>query len=82
MEEQDFQAFDKLQAETVKKFYEVRILQSSGEEDKNERLEDRGVEGEIIRLPALCLDLDISGQHSEEKKKCWGGGPGEGWREY
>lgn len=28
MEEQDFQAFDKLQAETVKKFYEVRILQS------------------------------------------------------
>lgn len=54
MEEQDFQVFDKLQAETVKKFYEVRVLQSSGEEDKNERLEDRGVEGEIIRLPALC----------------------------
>lgn len=54
MEEQDFQVFDKLQAETVEKFYEVRVLQSSGEEDKNERLEDRGVEGEIIRLPALC----------------------------
>lgn len=33
-----------------------------------------GEEGEIIRLPALCLDLDISGQHSEEKEECWGGG--------
>lgn len=25
--------------------------------------------GRIIRLPALCPDLDISGQHSEEKKR-------------
>lgn len=37
VEEQDFQVFDKLQADTVKKFYEVRVLQSSAEEDKNER---------------------------------------------
>lgn len=42
MEEQDFQAFDKLQADTVKKFYEVRVLQSSAEEDKNWRLEYGG----------------------------------------
>lgn len=45
MEEQDFQFFDRLQADTVKKFYEVRVLQSSAEEDKKRRLEDLG-EGE------------------------------------
>lgn len=36
--------------------------------------------GGIIRLPALCRDLGISGPHSEEekkKKKHWGVGPGE-----
>lgn len=76
VEEQDFQLFDKVQAETVKKFYEVRVFQSSAEEDKNGRTGRE--EGEIIRLPALCLDLDISGQHSEEKTKRWGWGARRG----
>lgn len=44
LEAQDFQVFDKLQADTVKKFYEVRVFQSSAEEDKSGRLED-GKEG-------------------------------------
>lgn len=81
MEEQDFQVFDKLQADTVKKFYEVRVLQSSAEEDKNGRLEDEeggGGRGKSLGC-LLCLDLDISGQHSEEKEERrkrnagWGG---------
>lgn len=66
LEEQDFRLFDKLQADTVKKFYEVRVSQSSAEEDKSGRLEDGGG---IIRLPALCLRPDISGQRSEERRK-------------
>lgn len=70
VEEQDFQLFDRLQADTVKKFYEVRVLQSSAKEDKSGRLEaGEGGKCGIIRLPALCLDLDISGQHSEERRK-------------
>ncbi|TNN81600.1 Dynein heavy chain 9, axonemal [Liparis tanakae] len=62
VEVQDFQAFDKLQADTVKKFYEF----SRGRPERRAR--GRG-EGGIIRLPALCLELDISGQHSEEKEE-------------
>lgn len=73
MEEQDFQVFDKLQADTVKKFYEVRVLQSSAEEDKNRRLENGGRRGKSLGCLLLCLDLDISGQHCEEKKGCCGG---------
>lgn len=71
MEELDSQLFDKLQAEAVKKFYEVRVLcRVFGEEEESGR-------AGIIRLLALCRDLGISGPHSEEKKEQWGGGPGE-----
>ena len=86
VEEQDFQVFDKLQADTVKKFFEVRVLQSSAEEDKNERVEDGGRKRGKSLGCLLCLDVNIIGQHSEEKKKNpkkrWGRGPGEGCREY
>lgn len=55
MEEKDLQLFDKLQAESVKKFYEVRIL-------KYKKIKMQGwKKRERIILPsALCLDLDIS----------------------
>lgn len=46
MEEQDFCLFDKVQEDTVKKFYEVRVLQSSTEEDKHKRLVYGEKEGE------------------------------------
>lgn len=82
MEEQDFRVFDRLREDAVKKFYEVRVSQSLAEEGKHKRLGGGRRGGRIIRLPALRPDLDISGQHSEEKKKRRGGGPGEGWREY
>lgn len=80
VEERDFQVFDKLQADTVKKFYEVRVFTKFSNGEAGGWSEGAEV-GKIIRLPALCLDLDISGQHSEEKEE-GGRGPGDGWREY
>lgn len=64
VEEKDFQLFDKLQRDTVKKLYEVRIL-------KLQKAKEQGVRerGRIIWLSALCLDLDFSIQLSKSKKK-------------
>lgn len=84
MEEQDFQVFDKLQADTVKKFFEVRVLQSSAEEDKNERVEDGGRKrGESLGC-LLCVWTwtSLANTARRKKKKRWGRGPGEGCREY
>lgn len=53
VEEQDFQLFDRLQADTVKKFYEVRVLQSSAKEDKSGRLGREGSAGSLGCL--LCV---------------------------
>lgn len=62
MEEKDLQLFDKLQAESVKKFYEVRIL-------KYNKIKMQGWKkrGRIILPSALCLDVDISIQ---PRKSC------------
>ena len=67
VEEHDFEVFDKLQVDTEKKFYEVRVFYKV--QGKTRRREQGEEVEEIIRLPALCLDLDISGQHSEEKEQ-------------
>ena len=67
VEENDFEVFDKLQVDTVKKFYEVRVFYKV--QGKTRRREQEEEVEEIIRLPALCLDHDISGQHSEEKEQ-------------
>lgn len=94
VEKQDFQVFDKLQTDTVKKFHEVRVFTkfNGGRQERKAAVCGEGAEvWEIIRLPALCLDLDISGQYSEEneeeRKRNVGverknRGPGEGWTEY
>lgn len=64
VEEKDFQLFDKLQADAVKKFYEVRILKYKQTKVQGWRKRER-----IIWLPALCLDLDISIQPRKSKQK-------------
>lgn len=64
VEEKDFQLFDKLQADAVKKFYEVRILKYKQTKMQGWRKRER-----IICLPALCLDLDISIQPRKSKQK-------------
>lgn len=64
MEEKDFQLYDKLQRDTVKKLYEVRILKLQKEKEQGVR-----ERGRIIWLSALCLDLDFSIQLSKSKKK-------------
>lgn len=64
VEEKDFQLFDKLQADTVKKNYEVRILKYKQTKMQGWRKRER-----IIWLPTLCLDLDISIQPRKSKKK-------------
>lgn len=64
VEEKDFQLFDKLQADAVKKFYEVRILKYKQTKVQRWRKRER-----IIWLPALCLDLDISIQPRKSKQK-------------
>lgn len=87
MEEQDFQVFDKLQADAVKKFYEVRVLQSSAEEDKNQRLENGGRRGKSLGC-LLCVWTWTSVANTARRKRNVVGereraeGPGEGWREY
>lgn len=90
MEEQDFQVFDKLQADTVKKFYEVRVLQSSTEEDKNGRLEDGGRRGKSLGC-LLCVWIWTSVANTARRKRRGekgmlgrerAEGPREGWREY
>lgn len=63
VEEKDFQVFDKLQADAVKKFYEVRIF----------KVEQTKIQGwrkwrESCGCP-LCLDLDISLQPPKRKRK-------------
>lgn len=64
VEEKDFQLFDKLQRDTVKKLYEVRIL-------KLQKAKVQGVRerGRVIWLSALCLDLDFSIQPRKSTKK-------------
>lgn len=62
VEEKDLQLFDKLQAESVKKFYEVRILKYKKTKMQGGRKRER-----IISMSALCLDLDISIQ----PRKSW-----------
>lgn len=64
VEEKDFQLFDKLQADTVKKFYEVRFLKYKQTKMQGWRKRER-----IIWLPTLCVDLDSSIQPRRSKKK-------------
>lgn len=85
MEEQDFQVFDKLQADTVKKFYEVRVLQTSAEEDRNGRLKDGGGRRGKSLGCLLCVWTWTSVANTARRERNVGGGwggAGEGWREY